>query len=283
MALTSSSVLVRRALRLTASMEAPISIFLLQQQQQQIRQSLARRSFHTSPPTLKKRKIAPAANSPPRNSHSPSSSSSSSSSSPHSTTTSAPDPSEPLDFSSLHEAFQPHDSHYKAQLQNILLGGHWSVDSLSALPVPIKSDDGTFQTTALRDLAMIVPRTGRTISLLVFQREFIKPIMSAVQSSKVFNQQPQRSEDNDLELLLKVGLERKEDLVRQVKDAIQGWREKIRLARTRHDKILKGWVKDKIMLKDVLRLAERELQKEQDAKMKEIDAQEAMAMKRLEA
>ncbi|KAG6011998.1 hypothetical protein E4U43_007994 [Claviceps pusilla] len=283
MALANPSMLVRRALRLTASMEAPLSMCLLLQQHHH-HQSLARRAFHTSPPTLKKRKIAPAANSPPRSAHAPSLSSSSSSSSSHpATTTLAPNPEEPLDFSSLHAAFSPHDIHFKNQLQTILHGGRFNSDSLGALPVSVKSaDDGTLKTFPLRELAQVVPRTGRTISLLVNDREYIKPIMSAVQSSKDFNQQPQRSEDNDLELLMKVELERKDDLARQVKDAVQGWREKIRQARTRHDKVLKGWAKDKTVLKDVVRLAERELQKVQDKKMKEIDAEEARALKQLE-
>lgn len=251
----------------------------LLQQQHHHQQSLARRAFHTSPSTLKKRKIAPAANSPPRSAHAPSSSSSSS----HPATTLAPNPEEPLDFSSLHAAFNPHDIHFKNQLQTILHGGRFNSDSLGALPVPVKSaDDGTLKTFPLRELAQVVPRTGRTISLLVNDREYIKPIMSAVQSSKDFNQQPQRSEDNDLELLMKVELERKDDLARQVKDAVQGWREKIRQARTRHDKVLKGWAKDRTVLKDVVRLAERELQKVQDKKMTEIDAEEARALKQLE-
>ncbi|KAG5928440.1 hypothetical protein E4U42_000643 [Claviceps africana] len=272
MALAMPSVLVRRALRLTALTEISISSSPTQQQQFQL---LARRAFHTSPPTHKKRKLAPAANSPPRSSHSAPSSSSN--------PPAAPNPEDPLDFSSLRAAFAPHDTHFKAQLQTILHGGRFNPDSLGALPVPVKSGpDGTPASFPLRELAQVVPRSGRTISLLVNDREYIKPIMSAVQSSKDYNQQPQRSEDNDLELLMKVELERKEDLARRLKDAAQGWREKIRLARTRHDKVLKGWAKDGTVLRDVVRMAERELQKVQDGKMKEIDGEETRALKQLE-
>jgi ribosome recycling factor len=106
--------------------------------------------------------------------------------------------------------------------------------------------------------------------------------MSAVQSSREFNQQPQRSEDNDLELLLRVELERKEELVRRIKETAQAWRDKVRQARTRHDKVLKGWQKDGTVLKDVVRRAERELQKVQDGKMKEIDGEEGAAIKGLD-
>ncbi|KAG5972804.1 hypothetical protein E4U56_005680 [Claviceps arundinis] len=285
MALSSRSLLVRRAFGLTASVEAPISISIprqqKQQQQQQQRQSLAR-AFHTSSPTFKKRKVAPASNSPPRSSNN-------TSSSPGSTAEKIePNSEDPLDFSSLHAVFAATDAHFKAQLQTVLHGGRFNPDNLGALPVSIKPSEeanGGHKTTTtfpLRELAQVVPRSGRTISLLVNDREYIKPIMSAVQSSKDYNQQPQRSEDNDLELLMKVELERKDDLIRRVKEVAQGWKEKIRQGRSRHDKVLKGWAKKGTILKDVAHKAEKELQKVLDEKMKEIAAEEAQALKQLE-
>ncbi|KAG6276092.1 hypothetical protein E4U47_000270 [Claviceps purpurea] len=286
MALPSRSLLVRRAFGLTASVEAPISISIprqqQQQQQQQQRQSLAR-AFHTSPPTFKKRKVAPASNSPPRGSNN------TSSSSPGSVAEkSAPNPEDPLDFSSLLAVFAATDAHFKAQLQTVLHGGRFNPDNLGALPVTVKPSEeanGAHKTTTtfpLRELAQVVPRSGRTISLLVNDREYIKPIMSAVQASKDYNQQPQRSEDNDLELLMKVELERKDDLIRRVKEVTQGWKEKIRQGRSRHDKVLKGWAKKGTVLKDVAHKAEKELQKVLDEKMKEIAAEEVQALKQLE-
>ncbi|KAG6121536.1 hypothetical protein E4U13_004439 [Claviceps humidiphila] len=285
MALSSRSLLVRRVFGLTASVEAPISISIPrqqgQQQQQQQRQSLAR-AFHTSPPTFKKRKVAPASNSPPRSSNNTSSSPGSAAEKIE------PNPEDPLDFSSLHAVFAATDAHFKTQLQTVLHGGRFNPDNLGALPVSIKPSEeanGGHKTTTtfpLRELAQVVPRSGRTISLLVNDREYIKPIMSAVQSSKDYNQQPQRSEDNDLELLMKVELERKDDLIRRVKEVAQGWKEKIRQGRSRHDKVLKGWAKKGTILKDVAHKAEKELQKVLDEKLKEIAAEEAQALKQLE-
>ncbi|KAG5935254.1 hypothetical protein E4U60_003276 [Claviceps pazoutovae] len=274
MALSSRSLLVRRFFGLTASVEAPISISIPRQQQQQQRQFLAPRAFHTSPPTFKKRKVAGSNNT---------------SSSPESAAEkSAPNPEDPLDFSSLLAVFAATDAHFKAQLQTVLHGGRFNPDNLGALPVTVKPSEeanGAHTTTTtfpLRELAQVVPRSGRTISLLVNDREYIKPIMSAVQASKDYNQQPQRSEDNDLELLMKVELERKEDLIRRVKEVTQGWKEKIRMGRSRHDKVLKGWAKKGTVLKDVAHKAEKELQKVLDEKMKEITAEEAQALKQLE-
>ncbi|KAL6837634.1 succinic semialdehyde dehydrogenase [Trichoderma camerunense] len=239
------------------------------------------RPFSNSAPLLKKRKIAGASNSPSADSTAPSPSSSSSSSSSKADH-GQPNPEDPLDFSSLTAAYVSIDAHFKTQLQAVLHGGRFNPDALGALSVAIKDDDGSKVTFPLRELAQIVPRSGRIISLLVNEREYLKPIMSAVQASKDFNQQPQRSDDNELELLLKVEMERKEDLVRRVKDACQGWRDRVRQARTKHEKALKDWKKNGTVLPDVVRKADKELQKLQDKKMKEIDGEEAQVIKQID-
>ena len=140
---------------------------------------------------------------------------------------------------------------------------------------------GAAETFPLRELAQVVPRPGRAVSLLVHERAFVKPIMSAVQASREFNQQPQRG-DSDLELLMRVEPERREDLVRRVRDNTQAWKDRVRQARARHDKALKAWLKDGTVLPDVVRRAEREVQRAQDAKMREIEAEEATGLKQLE-
>ncbi|KAH0492534.1 hypothetical protein TgHK011_007482 [Trichoderma gracile] len=242
------------------------------------------RPFNTSASLLKKRKIAPASNSPSPSTPSPSSSSKPDKSSNNDKSSPQPNPEDPLDFSSLLAAYATIDAHFKSQLQAVLHGGRFNPDVLGALPVTVKSHDEDHAKTTfpLRELAQIVPRSGRIISLLVNEREYIKPIMSAVQASKDFNQQPQRSEDNELELLLRVEMERKEDLVRRVKEACQGWRERVRQARTKHEKALKDWKKNGVVLPDVVRKADKELQKVQDKKMKEIDGEEAQVIKQLD-
>ncbi|RFU75071.1 hypothetical protein TARUN_7170 [Trichoderma arundinaceum] len=246
------------------------------------------RPFSQSTPLLKKRKIAAASNSPSSRDTEATATSSSAAAAPSSSHSSSkadhasPNPEDPLDFSSLLAAYTSIDAHFKAQLQAVLHGGRFNPDALGALSVPIKEEDGSKVSFPLRELAQIVPRSGRIISLLVNERDYLKPIMSAVQSSKDFNQQPQRSEDNELELLLKVEMERKDDLVRRVRDACQGWRDRVRQARTKHEKALKDWKKSGAVLPDVVRKADKELQKVQDKKMKEIDGEEAQVIKQLD-
>lgn len=247
------------------------------------------RSFAVSSPLHKKRKIATPASSSPRSNDAPSTSAGNESSGKSTTAVpeGQPDPENPLDFSSLTSAWAPIDAHFKSQLQGLLHGGRFNPDSIGSLQATIKTVQpgdaaATVETFPLRELCQVVPRSGRTISLLVNDREYIKPIMSAVQASPDFNQQPQRSEDNDLELLLKVEMERKEDVVRRLKDMTQTWRERVRHARTKHDKFLKDWKKSKVLTADVARKAEAELQKVQNKKMKEIDDEEARTVKQLE-
>ena len=255
---------------------------------------LSVRAFSLSPSLHKKRKVAAPSNSPARADSAPANDDQRSSTSSPTSSSSGPqpDPENPLDFSALTAAFAPIDAHFKSQLHALLHGGRFNPDSLGALLVSIKSsvpaDDGTgasitsIDTFPLRELAQVVPRSGRTISLLVNDREYIKPIMSAVQSSPDFNQQPQRSDDNDLELLLKVEMERKEDVVRRIKDATQTWRDRIRHARTKHEKVVKDWKKNKVLTTDMARKTETELQKVQNKKLKEIDDEETKATRQLE-
>lgn len=106
--------------------------------------------------------------------------------------------------------------------------------------------------------------------------------MSAIQSSPDFNQQPQRSEENDLELILRVEAERKDEVVKRVKEVTQQWRDRVRQARSKHEKTMKEWKKKKLVLPDDFMKAERELQKLQDKKMKDIDTEEAQVIKQLQ-
>lgn len=180
------------------------------------------------------------------------------------------------------DAYAPIDVHFKAQLAGMIHGGRFNPTNLGALPVSVK-DPGADAAASfpLSELAQVVPRSGRTISLLVNDKDYIKPIMSAVQASREFNQQPQRSEDNDLELLLKVELERKDDVARRIKETMQAYRERIRQVRSRHEKTLKDWKKNGTVLPDVVKRAEKELQKVQDKKMKELDQEEAQMIRQL--
>lgn len=236
------------------------------------------RFFTTSSALYKKRKIAAASNSPKFNEPVQSTSNHevpSSKGGPQAT------PEDPLDFSSVTAAYGPIDAHFKTLLAGMVHGGRFNPTNLGSLPVAVKDASEGDASFPLRELAQVVPRSGRTISLLVHDKAYIKPIMSAVQSSREFNQQPQRSPDNELELLLKVELERKDDVTRRIKETVQQWRERIRQARTKHEKLLKDWKKTGAVLPDIIKKADKELQKVQDKKMKEIDQEEQQTIRQV--
>ncbi|KAI1022741.1 hypothetical protein LB503_000558 [Fusarium chuoi] len=238
------------------------------------------RVFSTSPSLLKKRKITAPSNSP--NSANAKAATGSMNKAEFDTAkVPMPDPEDPLDFTAVIAAYAPIDAHFKTQLAGMIHGGRFNPTNLGSLPVPMKDHDDNDVTFPLRELAQVVPRSGRAISLLVNDKEYIKPIMSAVQASREFNQQPQRSEDNELELLLKVELERKDDVERRIKETVQHWKDRIRNARSRHEKTLKDWKKSGTVLPDIVKKAEKELQKVQDKKMKEIDQEEAQTIRQL--
>lgn len=137
------------------------------------------------------------------------------------------------------------------------------------------------QTFPLRELAQVVPRAGRAVSLLVNDAAYVKPIMSAVQASRDFNQQPQRAPGNDLELLLRVEPARRDDLRRRLRDLVQARRDALRRARAAHDRRLRDARRAGRLLPDDAHRADRELQRLQDRKMKEVDADEAAALAQL--
>lgn len=161
-------------------------------------------------------------------------------------------------------------------------GGRFNPDAIGALKVPVKDEEGDVLTFPLRELCQVVPRSGRTISLLVNDKEYVKPLMSAIQTSKEFNQQPQRSPDNDLELLLKIEMERKEDIAKRVKETTQQWKDRVRQARTKYEKTVKAWKQDKTLTVDMARKVEGELLKAQTKKLGEVEEEEKRLLKQLE-
>lgn len=119
---------------------------------------------------------------------------------------------------------------------------------------------------------------GRSISLLVNDKSFVKPVMSAVQASELFNQQPQRDPENELELVMKVEMERPEEVARRLKDLCHRWRERVREVKTKRDKVIAAWGKDNVVSKDVKHKLGTELMDLVKKELADIDKLEAQAI-----
>lgn len=190
-----------------------------------------------------------------------------------------PNPEDPFDLSDLEAAFAKAAEHHIDNLKKLRTGGRFNPDVIGALRVrPDKKDPATFP---LHELAAIVPKGGRTISILVHELDHVKPVLSAIQTSPDFNQQPQRVEDNEQELVLKVEAEKADDVAKRVKEICHAWRGQIREHRHKRDVVLKKWRADNTILPDDLKRIEKDMQKLQDKKMAEIDAEEKKALQQL--
>ncbi|WYZ44373.1 hypothetical protein EsH8_VII_000809 [Colletotrichum jinshuiense] len=192
-----------------------------------------------------------------------------------------PDPADPLNFADVASRFVSLATFHTDILRKLQSGDRFSPDAIGALSVqPSKKDPSTFP---LREIAEIVPRPGgRTVSLLLHEKDYVKPVMAAVQASPDFNQQPQRDPDNELELILKVEPQNKDVIVRRAKDAAQAWREKMRTVTEKRKKVHAKWQKEASIVPDLKRRADKELQKLQDKEMRAVETAEQQTVRKLQ-
>ncbi|KAK7743322.1 ribosome-recycling factor [Diatrype stigma] len=187
-------------------------------------------------------------------------------------------PEEPSDFTDVQSRLAQHDEHFKETLKKLRSGGRFNPDVLGSLRVAVASGGGE-ETYPLRELAQVVPRGGRAVSILAHEASAVKPIMSAVQASPDFNQQPQRDPDNELELTLKIQPDAPEEVQRRVKAVCHDWRERVRQVRQRRDKQHAAWRKEGVWGPDLKHTVDKALEKIIKAKTAEIDAAEKDAVK----
>ncbi|KAI0882166.1 uncharacterized protein GGS22DRAFT_191337 [Annulohypoxylon maeteangense] len=190
-------------------------------------------------------------------------------------------PEEPLDFADVESRVKSQKEHFEGVLKKLRSGGRFNPDIVGTLRIqPDRKDDTTYP---LKEVAQVIPRGGRTISILAHEEEYVKPIMSAVQASEDFNQQPQRVPDNDLELLLKIEPESKDELVKRTKAMFTEWRDRVRAIRHKRDKQHTTWLRDRAIGPDRKRQADKELEKVIKSKMTQIDGAEKEALKSVES
>ncbi|KAK3939690.1 ribosome recycling factor-domain-containing protein [Diplogelasinospora grovesii] len=214
------------------------------------------------------------------------SSSSSASSSKPSSGSSSPDgrpqadPEDPFNLSDLSFAFDKAEKHYTEELKSLRSAGKLVGEAISSLPVALKSgSSSTTETFPLRDVATVTPVGGaggvvRKWSIVAYEQASVKGIMSAVQRSEQFNQQPQKNEENPLELTLTVEPERADALTKRAKEACQAWRTKIRDESHKRETLHKKWKTDGHLLPDDVKKLKEKVQKLQDDKMKVVQQKE---------
>lgn len=164
------------------------------------------------------------------------------------------------------------DERFEKRLQEFKVGGRFNPEMLGQLRV--RPNRESAETWPLRELAQVVHRGGRSVSILVSDAEYVKPIMSAVQASDDFNQQPQRDPDNELELLLRIEPEDPEEQLRRLRGEITAWRDAVRgvMAARKHRHA--AWLKEKHITKDDVKALEKKIKSMQDKKIEQVDRSE---------
>ncbi|KAJ1327875.1 ribosome recycling factor [Microdochium nivale] len=189
----------------------------------------------------------------------------------------AANPEDPLNFADVKARYEKHSEHFIEKLKKCRAGGRFNPDVISALQVT--TDKATGESYPLRELGQVVPKGGRTISVILHEAAYVKPVMSAIQASADFNQQPQRDPDNELELVLKIEAEKPDDMARRIKSICHDWRARVKLIRQKRDKQHTTWAKNKLILADDKKLADKELEKVIKGMNTEIDSTEKETMK----
>ncbi|KAH8770986.1 ribosome recycling factor domain-containing protein [Diaporthe sp. PMI_573] len=172
------------------------------------------------------------------------------------------------------------DERFDRRLQECKVGGRFNPEMLGQLRV--KPDRDSAQSWPLRELAQVVHRGGRSVSILVSDAEYVKPIMSAVQNSDDFNQQPQRDPDNELELTLRIELENPDEQLRRLRGEVTAWRDAIRGVMAARKLKHAAWRKENHVTKDDVKALEKKIKEMQDKKIEQIDRSQKQIVQQME-
>ncbi|KAK5658758.1 hypothetical protein OQA88_1568 [Cercophora sp. LCS_1] len=186
-----------------------------------------------------------------------------------------PNPEEPYKFDDVTFVYEKLAKRYADVLRQ-LRGGNRFGDLIGG--VPVQPNKKSPQTYPLRELATVAPLGGRRWSILAFEEASVGPIISAVQRSKDFNQQPQRNEENPLELTITIEPEKPGDLERHVKETCQAWRTKVRNETHKREDLHKKWRKQGLIVDDDTRALEKKVRDLQTKALNDIAAKEKAAL-----
>jgi ribosome recycling factor len=173
-----------------------------------------------------------------------------------------------------------HADQAKAQFPDLRSARSINLDPLAKLPVKNKQ---TGQVTRLDELAVVVPTKGRGVEIRMHSASSRRDIMSAVQASEAFNQQPQPDPDNELVLNMRLEAESTADRLRLVHDACHRWRTGVRDAvRERNAGLSRLADRGSITRADYARV-KKAVMKEHDAALKKADEDEKRINKAIES
>jgi len=105
---------------------------------------------------------------------------------------------DPYDFSTLNAGIEKSLEKLKNDLSKLRTGGRFNPEVLENLRVHLVKDSKASE--RLGDLAQVLPKSGRSLMILVGEKDHVKYVMSAIQGSKDLNLQPQVDAQNTAQL-----------------------------------------------------------------------------------
>ncbi|KFY78941.1 hypothetical protein V501_04943 [Pseudogymnoascus sp. VKM F-4519 (FW-2642)] len=110
----------------------------------------------------------------------------------------APEEWDPEDFSALRAGIVKANDKLSADLAKLRTGGRFNPELLENVRVHLDKDSK--KTHRVGELAQVIPKGGRSVMLLVGEKDHIKPIISAIQNAKELNLQPVPDPHNSSQL-----------------------------------------------------------------------------------
>ncbi|KAL2005007.1 hypothetical protein VTN00DRAFT_2857 [Thermoascus crustaceus] len=189
---------------------------------------------------------------------------------------------DPLDLSELHNGIADAISRLKDDLSKLRAGGRFNPDAIENLQVQLSK--GNKETVKLGELAQVIPKGGRMVSVLVGEEDHVKPTNSAIIASDL-SLTPQQDPHNPLQLNIPIPPPTKESRDRTVqaaKAAMEKAANTVRNARGVVHKRLQEIQKKKIARPDDVRKAHDQMEKIVEKGQKEVKDTFEAAKKALE-
>ncbi|KAI6717015.1 ribosome recycling factor domain-containing protein [Diplocarpon mali] len=105
---------------------------------------------------------------------------------------------DPYDFSTLNSGIERVLEKLKVDLSKLRTGGRFNPEVLENLRVHLVKDSKTSEKLGV--LAQVLPKGGRSLMILVGEKDHVKPVISAIQGSKDLNLQPVQDAKNATQL-----------------------------------------------------------------------------------
>ncbi|DAA77567.1 TPA_exp: Uncharacterized protein A8136_6113 [Trichophyton benhamiae CBS 112371] len=204
---------------------------------------------------------------------------------------------DPFDFSSLNDSIKDAVTRLKEDLAKLRGGGRVTPEAIENLRVSLHKPGGadvgkgkkgasssSKETVKLGEVASVIPKGGRSVSILVGEEHDVKPVMSAITSSDL-SLNPQPDPHNPLQLNVPIPPPTKESREQTVKDAKVAMEKAsniVRNGRAALNKKLKGKELKKLRPDDV-RKAIDQMEKIAEKGQKEVKDVFEAAKKALEA